>query len=77
LENTEVCLEEWTGVASIRKDVEGNYQKEYFYLNFAWQYSRPEVRRSQIKSFCNNISTGGGGSHLDGFENGLISAVRD
>jgi len=69
-------LEEWTGLVPIRKDEEGNYQKEYFYLNFAWQYSS-ETKQSQIKSFCNNISTGGGGSHLDGFENGLISAVRD
>ncbi|CAG8472818.1 20125_t:CDS:2 [Cetraspora pellucida] len=44
--------------------------EEYFYLNFAWQYNQ-DVKKGQIKSFCNNISTGGGGTHIEGFEAGL------
>ncbi|CAH1756982.1 6477_t:CDS:10 [Entrophospora sp. SA101] len=73
-ENTEVCMEELTDSVSLRKDEGGNYQKEYFYLNFAFQYNQAQ-KKSQIKSFCNNIITGGGGSHLDGFENEGLTAI--
>jgi DNA gyrase subunit B len=75
LENSEVSSEEWTGLVPIRKDKEGNWIKEYFYLNFAWQYS--QEGKTQLKSFCNNIRTEGGGSHLVGFGNGLVGAIRD
>ncbi|MCE8163474.1 MAG: ATP-binding protein [Candidatus Moeniiplasma glomeromycotorum] len=75
LENIEICLEEWSDLTAIRKDEEGNWIKENFYLNFAWQYSKGG--KVQLKSFCNNIRTEGGGSHLVGFGNGFVSAVRD
>ncbi|RHZ35471.1 DNA gyrase subunit A [endosymbiont GvMRE of Glomus versiforme] len=66
LANTEICSEEWSNPP----------HKEYFYLNFAWQYNQKQ-RKSQVRSFCNNIGTAGGGTHVEGFENGLVSATRD
>ncbi|RIA79122.1 histidine kinase-like ATPase [Glomus cerebriforme] len=49
---------------------------EYFHGSFAWQYNS-DSKKGQIKSFCNNINTAGGGTHVEGFENGLVSACRD
>jgi len=34
-------------------------------------------RKSAIKSFCNNISTASGGTHAEGFENGLALTCRE
>ncbi|CAG8753108.1 14113_t:CDS:2, partial [Racocetra persica] len=41
--------------------------ENYFCLNFAFQYNQ-EYHKNIIKSFCNNISTAGGGTHAEGFE---------
>ena len=63
-------------MATIRKDETGSWKKENFYLSFAWQYNQ-EQQKKHLVSFCNNINTPGGGSHLEGFESGLVSACRD
>jgi len=65
LENTKICAKEWTNPN----------EKEYFHLNFAFQYG--QTRKYEIKSFCNNISTIGGGTHVESFENGLVNACRE
>ncbi|CAG8630785.1 684_t:CDS:2, partial [Ambispora gerdemannii] len=38
-------------------------EDKYFHLGFAFQYK--SGRKTDIKSFCNNISTGGGGTHQE------------
>jgi DNA gyrase subunit B len=49
---------------------------EYFQLSFAFQY-QDSYDRSNTRSFCNNIRTGGGGSHVSGFESGLFEVCKE
>lgn len=44
-------------------------------LSFAWRYTNN--REYLNKSFCNNVATISGGTHLEGFEQGLTTALRD
>ncbi|KLL02076.1 MAG: DNA gyrase subunit B [Mycoplasmataceae bacterium RC_NB112A] len=49
---------------------------EYFQLSFAFQY-QDNYDKNTIRSFCNNIRTGGGGSHVSGFESGLFEVCKE
>ncbi|CFW93437.1 DNA gyrase (subunit B) [endosymbiont DhMRE of Dentiscutata heterogama] len=49
---------------------------EYFQLSLAFQY-QDSYDKNNIRSFCNNIRTGGGGSHVSGFESGLFEICKE
>ncbi|MCE8162915.1 MAG: hypothetical protein I3273_00860 [Candidatus Moeniiplasma glomeromycotorum] len=49
---------------------------EYFQLTFAFQY-QDSYDKNIPRSFCNNIRTGGGGSHVSGFESGLFETCKE
>ena len=49
---------------------------EYFQLSFAFQYN-DSYDKNNPRSFCNNIRTGGGGSHVSGFESGLFETCKE
>ncbi|CAG8453716.1 10961_t:CDS:2 [Ambispora leptoticha] len=49
---------------------------EYFQLSFAFQYN-DSYDKNSTRSFCNNIRTGGGGSHVSGFESGLFEVCKE
>nr|CAG8443501.1 13422_t:CDS:2 [Entrophospora candida] len=49
---------------------------EYFQLDFAFQY-QDGYDKINTRSFCNNIRTGGGGSHVSGFESGLFEICKE
>lgn len=49
---------------------------EYFQLSFAFQYN-DSYDKNNVRSFCNNIRTGGGGSHVSGFESGLFEVCKE
>jgi len=66
LVGTEICQEEFE-----EKD-----EKKYFYLNLAFQYN-DGYEKTGVRSFCNNIRTGSGGTHVDGFETGLLKACQE
>lgn len=65
LENAEICSEKWVSP----------HEERYFHLSFAWQFQQGQ--KTQIKSFCNNISTNGGGTHQEGFESGLVKVCQE
>ena len=45
-------------------------------MNLAFQYN-DGYEKNGIRSFCNNIRTGSGGTHVDGFEVGLLKACQE
>jgi DNA gyrase/topoisomerase IV subunit B len=49
---------------------------EYFQLSFAFQYN-DSYDKNNARSFCNNIRTAGGGSHVSGFESGLFEVCKE
>jgi len=49
---------------------------EYFQLSLAFQYSN-NYDKSNNRSFCNNIRTNGGGSHVSGFESGFFEVCKE
>ncbi|CAG8471170.1 14269_t:CDS:2 [Cetraspora pellucida] len=49
---------------------------EYFQLSLAFQY-QDSYDKNNIRSFCNNIRTSGGGSHISGFESGLFEVCKE
>lgn len=46
-----------------------------YQINFAFQYCDDHL--TIIKSFCNNINTELGGTHVDGLENGLLKSIQN
>ncbi|CAG8685158.1 15164_t:CDS:2 [Cetraspora pellucida] len=49
----------------------------HFRIELIQDRLQEDTRKGQIKSFCNNIGTGSGGTHVEGFEAGFVSAVRE
>lgn len=66
LEGTVIFQDEWT---NDKKD------HNFFHLLLSFQYNK--THKTIIKSFCNNIKTEDGGTHVVGFENGLLAIYRE
>jgi len=63
---TKICYEKWT-----KED-----EKKKFRIDIAFQYLTKEYGSNNINSFCNNIRTSSGGTHVDGFELGLLKTCQ-
>ncbi|WNE40972.1 MAG: DNA gyrase subunit B [Mycoplasmataceae bacterium] len=58
------------------KTIDEEKGSDYFQLSVAFQFNN-SYEKSSSRSFCNNIRTGGGGSHVSGFESGLFEVCKD
>ncbi|WNE41718.1 MAG: DNA gyrase subunit B [Mycoplasmataceae bacterium] len=66
LENTVVFQDEWSNDKN---------DKNFFHLLLSFQYNK--THRTIVRSFCNNIKTEDGGTHVAGFETGLLAIYRE
>ncbi|WNE40287.1 MAG: DNA gyrase subunit B [Mycoplasmataceae bacterium] len=58
------------------KTIDEEKSSEYFQLSVAFQFNN-SYDKNNIRSFCNNIRTNGGGSHVSGFESGLFEVCKE